>query len=449
MSTHLPLVILIIVFVCNMDSIVIKLAKYLLAKAYKGLGVAAVKMVQTRELCGNITTSVKGKYNFKEEYINRVVSEPAIWRYSMTENIFSWTFEQADIVVNMPYGDIRTDLLISGDFHGSLSFHIHEETTQTPVSLRTLEGASFILPLPIGCIKKLGNTGQHKFLITSGGSVYVLSLSDPLVLHSPNPVGINLGEIASCTSYIWTADCNFNGSRALIGTNGGVALVHIETGSVSWACHFKSDVNSVQLDNSENIGLCGLVDGTILSVDIRQRPESNALLLPAHSILLDYGNSQLDSKKRWFKLHGNIYSNGTISTSSSITCLTSLKQHNEYYFLASSLDGCIKLYDHRMVNRGAVLSYEGNARLHTRIQHVVDPSEKFIMTGGIDKKVRLWSIKSGELLFEKLFMDFTPSQFCWGKSKDNCTRMANIYNQHSYFGEAWVGSPNGLYSLTW
>ncbi|KAL1834482.1 hypothetical protein ACET3Z_004133 [Daucus carota] len=319
------------------------------AKAYKGLGVAAVKMVQTRELCGNITTSVKGKYNFKEEYINRVVSEPAIWRYSMTENIFSWTFEQADIVVNMPYGDIRTDLLISGDFHGSLSFHIHEETTQTPVSLRTLEGASFILPLPIGCIKKLGNTGQHKFLyplcvckdvniffddlgnrITSGGSVYVLSLSDPLVLHSPNPVGINLGEIASCTSYIWTADCNFNGN------------------------------------------------GTILSVDIRQRPESNALLLPAHSILLDYGNSQLDSKKRWFK---------------------------------------IKLYDHRMVNRGAVLSYEGNARLHTRIQHVVDPSEKFIMTGGIDKKVRLWSIKSGELLFEKLFMDSTPSQFCWGKSK--------------------------------
>lgn len=53
--------------------------------------------------------------------------------------------------------------------------------------------------------------------ITSGGSVYVLSLSDPLVLHSPNPVGINLGEIASCRSYIWTADCNFNGSRALIG----------------------------------------------------------------------------------------------------------------------------------------------------------------------------------------------------------------------------------------
>lgn len=37
--------------------------------------------------------------------------------------------------------------------------------------------------------------------------------------------------------------------------------------------------------------------------------------------------------------------------------------------------------------------------------------------GGIDKKVRLWSIKSGELLFEKLFMDSTPSQFCWGKSK--------------------------------
>ncbi|KAK1377704.1 hypothetical protein POM88_024448 [Heracleum sosnowskyi] len=45
-------------------------------KAYKGLGIANAKMLKMRELYGTVTTSVKGKYNFREEYTKRLVSQP-------------------------------------------------------------------------------------------------------------------------------------------------------------------------------------------------------------------------------------------------------------------------------------------------------------------------------------------------------------------------------------
>lgn len=41
----------------------------------------------------------------------------------------------------------------------------------------------------------------------------------------------------------------------------------------------------------------------------------------------------------------------------------------------------IKLYDQRMVQRGAVQSYEGNVNSHTKIQLGVDPSENFVASG--------------------------------------------------------------------
>ncbi|WOG85504.1 hypothetical protein DCAR_0104693 [Daucus carota subsp. sativus] len=109
----------------------------------------------------------------------------------------------------------------------------------------------------------------------------------------------------------------------------------------------------------------------------------------------------------------------------------------------------MKLYDHRMVERGAVLSYRGDIGLNDNIQHAVDPSEKFVVSGGTDGKVGLWSVKSGELLFEERFMDSIPSQFCWGIKEDNGAKVGSIYNQHSNFGEAWIGGLHGLYLMRW
>lgn len=41
----------------------------------------------------------------------------------------------------------------------------------------------------------------------------------------------------------------------------------------------------------------------------------------------------------------------------------------------------VKLYDHRLCQRGPVQSYEGHVNSHTRIQLGVDPLERFVMSG--------------------------------------------------------------------
>lgn len=99
----------------------------------------------------------------------------------------------------------------------------------------------------------------------------------------------------------------------------------------------------------------------------------------------------------------------------------------------------MKLYDQRIIQRGAVQSYEGHVNSHTRMQLGVDPSERFFMSGeyhycachlfwqvlsfefllyifllgGEDCNLRIWSIKSGELLFEDKFSKTVPSTVCW------------------------------------
>ena len=41
----------------------------------------------------------------------------------------------------------------------------------------------------------------------------------------------------------------------------------------------------------------------------------------------------------------------------------------------------VRLYDHRLLQRGAVQCYEGHFNSHTHIQLGVDPSERFVMSG--------------------------------------------------------------------
>ncbi|GAB2232595.1 hypothetical protein Drorol1_Dr00011637 [Drosera rotundifolia] len=92
--------------------------------------------------------------------------------------------------------------------------------------------------------------------------------------------------------------------------------------------------------------------------------------------------------------------------------LVSLQLYDQY-FLASSMDGSIKLYDNRQIQHGAVQSYEGHVNSHTRIQLAVDPYERFVASGGEDGKVRTWSIKSGELLLEDKISNGSIPTACW------------------------------------
>ncbi|KAL1830741.1 hypothetical protein ACET3Z_000392 [Daucus carota] len=448
---------------------------------------ATAKMLLSRELYGHVIISAKGKYNFREECTKGLVSEPTIWRYSGTDGIAYSALEQVDCSTAMQNGDIKNEVLLAGGTNGYLSFHVvdkhalqfthgvrgtpdcawpldtkaKERSAQSPGHLWRLDGASLNMSSSISCIKKFGKPGQHKILIatlgsdTSGGSVSVLNLSHQHALPSGLPmIQGNFYEIASFNRTVWTADCNSRGSQALIGTNLGVTLLNIETGSQLWFCRCKSDIFSVQMDQSENSALCGLRNGAIVNVDFRLRPHSNFRLtrqrvaLHSNNTRKSLSGASQNAKKHWFEFMGSIHHRGTISMPSSISCLASLKLYDQY-FLASSMDGSIKLYDQRMVQRGAVQSYEGNVNSHTKIQLGVDPSENFVASGGEDSKLRLWSIKSGELLLEEKFMTSIPSVVCWQKSEDNCARGDYIDDEHSYWGKAWLGSRDGLFHMRW
>ncbi|KAL0442284.1 UNVERIFIED_CONTAM: hypothetical protein Slati_1951100 [Sesamum latifolium] len=209
----------------------------------------------------------------------------------------------------------------------------------------------------------------------------------------------------------------------LQGTNRGVVLLNMETRVSSWVLHSKSDVLAVQLDQSGTSILCGLRNGAIMTIDTRQR-----------------------------QIRRSGHSSSPVSMPSSICCLASLKLWDRY-FLASSMDGSIKLYDHRVTQRGPVQSYEGNVNSHTRIELGIDPSEKVVMSGGEDCYIRLWNIKSGELLFKDRFMNSIPSTVCWPRIGGLLELTKDGQDHRCYWQDhslgAWLGSYEGVFYMDW
>ncbi|MFS7970132.1 putative transcription factor WD40-like family [Helianthus anomalus] len=136
------------------------------------------------------------------------------------------------------------------------------------------------------------------------------------------------------------------------------------------------------------------------------------------------------------QVRGNVHHTRSMFMPSSVSCLVALNLYDQY-FLASSMDGTVRLYDHRLTQRGAVQMYEGNFNSHTRIQMGVDPSERFVMSGGEDFYLRVWRLKSGEMLYENKFMNSVPSVLCWPRGGGS--------NRRDYFPGAWLGSREGLF----
>ncbi|CAN1166484.1 DDB1- and CUL4-associated factor 4 [Linum perenne] len=263
------------------------------------------------------------------------------------------------------------------------------------------------------------------------GAVYVLNLAgedDAPALPS---------KIVSSNCTIWTADSNSNASEAVIGTSKGAAMVRLETGSLSWLFRNKSDVMAQQLDKLGKIVLCGLRNGEILTVDARVKPRTH----PGRHVV-QKGNKSIDSSS-------------TLWMPSSVCSLVSLQLYDQY-FMAGSMDGTIRLYDHRMTKRGPVQAYEGHVNSHTRLPLRVDPSEKFLVAGGEDCHLRLWSIKSGELLFNEKVSETIPSSLClqkgspegsWSSTNRN-TKDDSLYGVNPSFG-AWCGLREGLIYASW
>ncbi|KAF8412632.1 hypothetical protein HHK36_000601 [Tetracentron sinense] len=413
-------------------------------------GIKTAKLLQVRELYGNVVTFNKWKCNFQHEYQKIQASQPMIWKYQNTDRIGDGALEQLHVDILTPEGQNETDVLLTGSINGSLSLYgvgkvgqhfdygvkcmpdrawplITEnqaDCNKGPGHIWKPSGASILMPSNISCIKRAGKHSAHT---ANNGS----TIQRALTLASP---------------------CKENFACLCHGTNLGAALVNLETGVPSWVCRSKSDVFSQQFDQSGNVVLCGLRNGAILTVDVRQK-QGFSSSLPRHQIRhpshkVCEGSFQKFSKQ-WFEVKGNVYPSHTIFMPSSVSSLVALQFYDQY-FLASSMDGSIKLYDHRMTQRRALQSYEGHVNSHTRIQLGVDPSERFVMSGGEDYNVRIWSIKTGELLFGAKFMNSVPSTICCPELFEVPDERQNykecIYGQKHSMG-AWIGSQDGLFYM--
>ncbi|XP_064967233.1 uncharacterized protein LOC103986735 [Musa acuminata AAA Group] len=266
----------------------------------------------------------------------------------------------------------------------------------------------------------------------AGGSVYILNLHEPLdLILSSGSLFSHISQIASFDRTIWTADCNSHGTQAVIGTNLGATLINLETEEVSWFYRSRSDVFSQQFIHSGNVVLCGQRNGAVISVDIRQKQSRH-------------------------KLGRNLNSSDAVFMSSAVCSLVAL-QSDDNYFLASSMDGSIKLFDCRLLQRGSVQSYAGHVNSHTRLQLGVNPSETFLISGGEDCFLRIWSIKNGELIFGEKVSDSILTTVCWPKTgnefdgKQKSRKQLECCSEYSYFPThswgTWLGSPDGLFYM--
>ncbi|KAF8085445.1 hypothetical protein N665_0667s0041 [Sinapis alba] len=437
----------------------------------------ALKLLCSRELSGSVVTVNKKRSNFKGEILKTQASNPVVWRYDSTENIGDAALKQFQVDVQTSQGLKRKNILVAGSAGGCLSIlrvskagqvvPFDESETQglnggtecEPVCVlprnaeekeapRLLRKPALSHLQALSCISSIQLIGRSddshhvkRALITTmgsagRGSIFILSLAEEPYIVTPRSLQGNV----SSESTIWTADCNVSGSRAAIGTNLGAGLVDLETGAGSYFLRSESDVLALQFHQLGNIVHCGLRNGAIVSVDLRVRPGN---LLTRHRI-----RSQSSSKtckkateKEWFKLRGNINPSHVIYMPSSVTCLKTLKTYDQY-LMASSMYGTMKLYDQRMAERGvAVQTYEGHVNSHTRIEFGIDPSERFVMSGGDDCYTRIWSIKSGQLLSENKFSDTVPSVVCWSSVEGQSDFKDGIVH------EAWLGSREGIFNM--
>ncbi|CAN1327916.1 DDB1- and CUL4-associated factor 4, partial [Linum perenne] len=396
------------------------------------------RLIQGRELNGNVVSVGKSKFNFVHEYQKTQASQPTVWRYQGSEIISCDAgLDETSLLTQTPDGLVDGEVLVAGSQNRCLALlhccsiiDLRKDVPNRVMPDRVWPGA---VPDITRCNKAPDHVGVRLIYYLDSA---ISSMAQSLIKHRVTTLGsestegavyvLNLAgeddapalpsKIVSSNCTIWTADSNSNAR-----TSKGAAMVRLETGSLSWLFRNKSDVMAQQLDKLGKIVLCGLRNGEILTVDARVKPRTHP------------GNKSIDSSS-------------TLWMPSSVCSLVSLQLYDQY-FMAGSMDGTIRLYDHRMTKRGPVQAYEGHVNSHTRLPLRVDPSEKFLVAGGEDCHLRLWSIKSGELLFNEKVSETIPSSLCLQKANRN-TKDDSLYGVNPSFG-AWCGLREGLIYASW
>lgn len=460
----------------------------------------SAQLLSTRELAGrSLPSGVCNSVFFQRKFMESQASLPKVWLYENTNDRADGAVEQFHATMETAEGSKTGNFLAVGGTNGCLGLYEFKESKQQfeygvmcrPYPLGTqhsdLKNATENLLSPIRskiepavafasnitAIKKLGKRAastnddgiflHEGALFTTlgsgsfGGSLYVLKLNKPVDLYSTLPLERIVEKCISTSSSVWTADSNFDGTRAVIGTNQGVGLVDIERKNLSWVCSSNSDILSQQFDQSGNLVFCGLRNGLILTVDTRkEQSTTSGLSASAHGRTILHAASRFsdnDGDQRLFsgkfRFKGNVNPSDAIRMPSAVCSLTVLHS-DEKYLLASSMNGTMKLWDRRLVQRGPVQSYEGQVNSHTTLQIAVDPTETLLASGGEDCAIRLWSVKTGELLHTAAGTGSPVRTVCWPK----CGRLRESYNGKQFYEDAvfdedfcwglWLGSTEGL-----
>ncbi|CAA6671997.1 unnamed protein product [Spirodela intermedia] len=324
-----------------------------------------------------------------------------VWKYKNTDLLSDSALEQFNAPIQTPEGQKETDVLLMGS-KGDL-----------------------------------------------GGSVYFLNFNEALDFSS-NVLGHHrISKISSYDFTIWTSASNSSGTKAALGTNQGAALLNLETGRLSWLYRTKSDIFSQRFDQSGNVVLCGLRNGSILVVDVRQKPSgsrrhfTSSTRDPVESTAEGANMHQRKHHRNWITRRHQVEVHYII-------CFLVPLHSDEQYFFGSSMDGSIELFDQRLLHRGPVQSYEGHANSHSHLELGVDPSEAFVLSGGEDCYLRIWSIKSGKMLFAENVSDSVLKTVCWMVPEAVCSWAAcrrGLPWLRPKNGGAWLGSREGLFYL--
>ncbi|VAH46564.1 DDB1- and CUL4-associated factor 4-like [Triticum dicoccoides] len=446
------------------------------------------ELLHAREMYGGgVIFSKNNKSTFKQQCQYTQASQPMVWKYQGTTLVADKALEELHAMVQTPSGLRESKLLATGSTNGSIrlfglgtaleNFEDEMEFLPQPVwtplgkqkaavnsplaNIWSSETAFSNFSSSISCIKKFGhnfhdaastNSSVQRALVAtlgsggSGGSVYIMDMSTiDSATVSRNAHG-RIERVASFDRTVWTADCNSDGTQVVLGTNTGAGLLNLETGTLSWLYRCKSDILSQQFVHSGNVVLCGLRNGSIVPVDVRERHSSRPtgrsspstargtvpMLSARHNAR---GRNQADKAK----------SSRVISMPSAVCSLVSLSS-DEHYFLGSSMDGSIKLFDLRLIQKGAIQSYAGHVNSHNNLPLVIDPAETLLMSGGEDCTVRIWSIKTGEQIFAKSVADTLFTALCWPESNLDLDGSSSLFDLNHSWG-AWMGSRDGLFYM--
>ncbi|XP_040381738.1 DDB1- and CUL4-associated factor 4 [Oryza brachyantha] len=446
------------------------------------------ELLHAREMYGGgVIFSNKRKSTFMRQCQYAQASQPMVWKYKGTALVADKALEELYATIQTPNGLKESKVLVTGSMNGTVRLYglgtaivnfeaemeFLPEPAWTPLvkqkasmnsalaSIWSAETAFSNFSSSVTCIKRLQhhfpgvgnfNSSSQRALVAtlgsgeSGGSIYIMDLSDTieLAMGSFNAYRGNIIQVASFNRTIWTADCNSDGTQAVIGTNSGAAFFDLERRALSWMYHCKSDILSQQFMQSGNVVLCGLRNGSIFPLDVRQRQHNSPTELSSPGTARRTVPLTPRRHNRWRNQADNTKSSRAVAMSSAVCSLVVLSS-DEHYFLGSSMDGSIKLFDLRLIQKGPIQSYAGHVNSHTHLPLVVDPSETLLLSGGEDCTVRIWSIKTGEQIFAQSVAGSLFTAFCWPESGRDLHNSSMFGLNHSW--GAWMGSRDGLFYM--